>query len=56
MTLCLTCAFEVIKLPNEKVTALFHHFSSQFLHIDETSQKAHNTTTSRPLSRAFDKY
>ena len=47
MTLHLTCAFEVIKLPNEKVIALFHHFFLKFLHIVEISQKAHNTTTSR---------
>ena len=48
MTLHLTCAFEVIKLPNERVIAFFHHFFLQFLRIVEISQKAHNTTTSRP--------
>ena len=48
MTLHLTCAFEVIKLPNEAVIALFYHFFLQFLHIIEISQKAHNITTSRP--------
>ena len=48
MTLRLTCAFEVVKLTNERVTALFDHFYLQFLHIAEISQKAHNTTTSRP--------
>ena len=48
MLLHLTCAFEVITLPNERVLALFHHFFLQFLHIVEIDQKAHNTTTSRP--------
>ena len=47
MTLDLTCAFEVIILPNKRVMALFHHFFSPFVHIPEISQKAHNTTTSR---------
>ena len=56
MTLHLTCAFQVIKLPNERVIALFHHFFLQFLHITEICQKAHNTTTSRPLSLPFYKY
>ena len=49
MTLHLTCAFEVIKLPNERVIVVFHHFFLQFLYIVEIGQKAHNTTTSRPL-------
>ena len=35
-------------MPNERVIALFHHFSLQFLDIVEIDQKAHNTTTSRP--------
>ena len=48
MFLHLTCAFEVITLPNERVTALFHHFFLQFRHIVEINQKVHNTTTSRP--------
>ena len=48
MILHLTCAFEVIKLPKERVIALFHHFLLQFLHVVEISQKAYNTTTSRP--------
>ena len=48
MALHLTCAFEVITLPNERVIALSHHFFSQFLHIVEIGQKAHNATTSRP--------
>ena len=48
MTLHLTRAFEVIKLTNERVIALFHHFFLQFLHIIEIGQEAHNTTTSRP--------
>ena len=48
MTLHLTCAFEVTKLSNERVIALFHHFVLQVLHIVEIGQKAHNTTTSRP--------
>ena len=48
MTLHLTCAFQVITLPNERVIALFHHFFLQFLHIVEIDQNAHNTTTSRP--------
>ena len=47
MTLHLTCAFEVITLPNERVIALFHHFFLQFLHIIEIRQKARNTSTSR---------
>ena len=50
MTLHQTCAFQVIKLPNERVIALFHHFFLQFLHIAEIGQKGHNTTTSSPLS------
>ena len=49
MTLHLTCAFQVIRLPNKRVVALFHHFFLQFLHITEIGQKAHNTTTSRRL-------
>ena len=48
MNLHITCGFQVIKLPNERVMALFHHFLLQFLYIVEISQKAHNTTTSRP--------
>ena len=40
-------AFEVIKLPNERVIGLFHHFFLQFLHMVEIGQKAHNTTISR---------
>ena len=44
----LTCAFEVITLPNERVIALFHHFFLQFRHIVEIDLKAYNTTTSRP--------
>ena len=48
MLLYLTCAFEVITLPNERVTALFHHFFLQFRLFVEIDQKAHNTTTSRP--------
>ena len=48
MTFNLTCAFEVITLPNERVIALFHHFFLQFRHIVEIDQKVHNTTTSRP--------
>ena len=48
MLLHLTCAFEVTTLPNERVTALFHHFFLQFRHIVEIDQKAHNTTMSRP--------
>ena len=48
MLLHLSCAFEVITLPNERVIALFHHFSLQFQHIVEIDQKAHNTTASRP--------
>ena len=48
MLLQLTCTFEVITLPNERVIALFHHFFLQFRHIVEIYQKAHNTTTSRP--------
>ena len=56
MPLHLTFAFEVITLPNERVVALFHHFFLQFRHIIEIDQKAQNTTTSTPLSRAFYKY
>ena len=48
MLLHLTCAFEVITLPNERVIALFHHFFLQFQLFVEIDQKAHNTTTSRP--------
>ena len=44
----LTCAFEVIRLPNERIIAPFCHFSLEFLHIVEIGQKAHYTTTSRP--------
>ena len=47
MLLHLTCAFEVITLPNERVISLFHHFFLQFQHIVEIDQKAHNTTISR---------
>ena len=39
MTLHLTCAFEVIKLNNERVITLFHHFFLQLLHIIEIEQK-----------------
>ena len=48
MPLHLTCAFEVISFPNERVIALFRHFFLQFRHIIIIDQKAHNTTTSRP--------
>ena len=49
MLLHLTCAFEVITLPNERLVALFHHFFFlQFQHIVEIDQKVHNTTTSTP--------
>ena len=48
MLLHLTCAFEVITLPNERVIVLFHHFFLQFRHIVEIDQKVQNTTTSRP--------
>ena len=44
MTLHLACAFQVIKLPNERVVALFHHFFLQFLHVAE-SVKHHNFKT-----------
>ena len=47
MTLHLTCASEVIKLPNKRFIPLFHHFFLQFLYIVEMVQKAHNTTKSR---------
>ena len=56
MLLHLTCAFEVITLPSEGVRALFHHFFLQFRHIVEIDPKAHNSTTSRSLSRAFYKH
>ena len=39
MTLHLTCAFEVIKFPNERVIALFHHFLLQFLRIMKSVKK-----------------
>ena len=38
MTVHLTCAFQVIKLPNEKVIALVHYFFLQLLHIAEIGQ------------------
>ena len=38
MTLHLSCAFNVIKLPNERVIVLFHYFFLQFLHIAEIGQ------------------
>ena len=41
-------AFEVIILPNEKVLALFHHFSLQFPHIAEISKKSDNIRTLMP--------
>ena len=40
MTLHLTCAFQVIKLPNERVIALFHYSFLQFLHIAESVNTA----------------
>ena len=48
MTLLLTCAFQVIKVPNERVIALFHYFFLQFLHIAE-SVKHHNFKTPVPV-------
>ena len=45
LTSHLTCAFEVIILPNKKVEVHFHHFFLQFLHIAKISQKVHNTGT-----------
>ena len=48
MFLHVTCAFEVITLPNERVIALFHHTFLQFRHIVEIDQKVYNTTTSKP--------
>ena len=41
MPLHLTCAFEVITLPNKGVIAFFHQFFLQFQHIAEIDQKAH---------------
>ena len=52
MTLHLTCAFKVIKLPNERVIALFHYFFLQFLHIAEIDQ----TSELQGPSGAFRKY
>ena len=37
MTLHLTCAFQVIKLPNERLIP-FHYFFLQLLHIAEIGQ------------------
>ena len=48
MTFHLTRAFEVIKLSNVRVIALFHHFFLQFVHVTEISQKVHSATASRP--------
>ena len=48
MTLHLTCAFEIITLPNERVTTLFHNFFLRFVCIAKIGQKAHDTITSRP--------
>ena len=48
MTLHLTCAFELIMMPNKRVIAFFHHFFLQFVHIAEIGQTTHNTKTSRP--------
>ena len=42
MLLHLTCAFEVITLPNERVIALFHHCFLQFRHVIEIDQKVHD--------------
>ena len=57
MTLHLTCAFEVIKLPNERVLVVFHHFFLQFLYISLKSVKKLITPQLQdPLSRAFHKY
>ena len=54
MLLHLICTSEVITLPNERVIALFHQFFSQFQHIVEIDQKAHDTLQlQNPLSRAF---
>ena len=53
MTLHLTCAFQVIKLPNERVVALFIIFFLQFLRIAEIDQ---TPQIQDPLSRAFQKY
>ena len=41
MLLHLTCAFEIITLPNERVIAPHHHFFLQFRHIVEINQKSH---------------
>ena len=38
MTLHITCAFQVIKLLNERVIALFLYFFLQYIHIAEISQ------------------
>ena len=48
MTLHLTCAFLVIRLPNERVIALFHHFFFNFYISLKSVKKAHNITNSRP--------
>ena len=53
MTLHLICAFQVIKLPNERVVALFHYFFLKFLHIAEIIQ---TPQLQDPLSHAFQKY
>ena len=50
LTFHLTCAIHVIKLPNERVKVLYHHFFLQFLHVAEIGQKAHVLCISQILT------
>ena len=56
MLLHVTCAYEVITLPNERVIALFHHFSYNFDISLKSIKKRITPQLQDPLSRAFYKY
>ena len=58
MPLHLTCAFEIIIMPNEKVTALFHHcfFLPDFDLSLKLIEKWITPQLQDPLSCAFFKY
>ena len=54
MTLHISCVFQVSKVPNERVVAIFHHFFLQFLHI--VVKKVITPQLQDPLSLAFHIY
>ena len=56
MPLHLSCDFQVIKMPNEKVMALFITFSSNFYVALKSFKNRITPQLQDPLYRAFHKY